>query len=129
VFMRRDDLLEESARREGRRAVAEEWPPEVDVYEHPEGYLLTFALPGVVAEHIDVQVAGTVLTVQGKREFPVPENAVPRRIELPRGRFHRQVRLPASADLSSIRTQLMHGLLLVHVTKPPPTRVRVQARG
>lgn len=105
------------------------WQPEVDLYEHPEGLLLAFAVPGVVQEAIEVRVAETLLTVQGKRDLPVPENAKPRRIELRKGRFRRHVRLPASADGSSIRTQLLHGLLLIHVPKTPPRRIKVEAGG
>lgn len=105
------------------------WHPEVDVYEHPEGLLLAFAVPGVVAENVEIQVEGSLLTVRGQRELPIPENAEPRRIELRKGPFRRQLRLPASADADSVRTQLLHGLLLIHVPKPPPTRVRVEARG
>lgn len=128
VFMWPDELVV-SARHRIVTGTAQGWQPEVDVYEHTAGLLLTFAVPGVLEEDIEVHVAGTVLTVQGKRDLPVPENANPRRIELPKGRFKRQVQLPASADPSSIRTQLLHGLLLIHVPKPPPKRVKVERGG
>ena len=105
------------------------WQPEVNVYEYPEGLLLAFAVPGVLQEDIEVQVTGTLLTVQGNRDLPVPENANPQRIELRKGRFSRRVQLPASADETSIRTQLLHGLLLIHVPKTPPRRIKVEGDG
>jgi HSP20 family molecular chaperone IbpA len=84
----------------------------------------------VVPDDIDVQVAGTLLTVKGKkRELSIPDHANPRGLELPKGQFRRQVRLPASADASSIHSQLMYGLLLIHIPKPPPARVKVESRG
>jgi HSP20 family molecular chaperone IbpA len=124
-----DELLGSARLSEERTSSAQGWQPELDIYEHPEGLLLTFAVPGVVQEDIDVHVAGTLLTVQGRRVMPIPENAHPRRVELRKGHFTRQVRLPASADASSIRSQLLHGLLLIHIPKPPPARVKVEARG
>lgn len=129
MFMWPDEPLRSRTSRASRSTPPSAWQPEVDVYEHPEGLLLTFAVPGVVPENVEVQVEGALLTVRGQRELPIPENAEPRRIELRKGAFQRQVRLPASADVDSVRTQLLHGLLLVHVPKPPPTRVRVEARG
>ena len=128
MFMWPDELVGNARRRAGQRDVAHEWQPEVDVYEHPEWLLLACAVPGVLQEDVEVQVAGTLLTVQGKRDLPIPENADPRRIELRKGRFRRQLRLPARADASSIRTQLLHGLLLIQVPKPPPTRIKVERR-
>jgi HSP20 family molecular chaperone IbpA len=129
MFMWRDDLLGSAGLREERTSSVQGWQPELDVYEHPEGVLLAFAVPGVVPDDIEVQVAGTLLTVHGKRELPIPENANPRGVELRKGHFRRHVRLPASADTSSIRSQLMYGLLLIHIPKPPPTRVKVESRG
>lgn len=128
MFMWPDELVV-SARQRIDLQTAQEWQPEVDVYEHPTGLLLAFAVPGVLEEDVEVQVAGSLLTVQGERVLPVPENANPRRIELRKGRFRRQVRLPASADTSSMHTQLLHGLLLVHVPKPPPRRIQVERGG
>ena len=128
MFVWRDELLGGAGLREEPTSSGQGWQPELDIYEHPEGLLLTFAVPGVVPDDLEVQVAGTLLTVQGKRDMPIPENASPRRVELRKGHFRRQVRLPASADASSIRSQLMHGLLLIHIPKPPPTRVKVEAR-
>lgn len=128
MFMWPDELVGSAWRQVDPRE-GQGWQPEVDVYEHPEGLVLAFAVPGVLQEDIEVQVAGTQLTVQGKRDLPVPENANPRRTELRKGRFRRQVQLPASADGSSIRTQLLHGLLLIHVPKTPPRRIKVEGGG
>jgi len=128
MFMWPDELVGRPGRRIDPRE-GQGWQPELDVYEHPEGLLLAFAVPGVLQEDIEVQVAGTLLTVQGNRDLPVPENANPQRIELRKGRFSRRVQLPASADESSIRTQLLHGLLLIHVPKTPPRRIKVEGDG
>jgi HSP20 family protein len=105
------------------------WRPELDIYEDRGGFVLCLAVPGVGQEDIDVFAEGQTLTVGGTRKLPIPNDATTHRVELPRGRFQRQIRLPAGADLSGARTQLKDGLLLIHVPKVArETRVKVDIR-
>lgn len=105
------------------------WRPEVDVFERPEGFLLCFSVPGVREEEIEVFAAGDVLTIRGVRGLEATTEAVPRRLELPRGRFERSVKLPGTIEAGGVRTQLTQGLLLVHVPWPAGyVRVRVQQK-
>lgn len=106
-----------------------DWRPEVDVFERPEGFLLCFALPGVREEEIEVLVAGEMLTVRGVRGLAATTEAIPRQLELPRGRFERKVRLPGTIQAEEVRTQLTQGLLLVHMPWPRGyVRVKVAHR-
>lgn len=103
------------------------WRPEVDVFERSDGFLLCVSLPGVREDEIEVIAAGEVLTIRGVRELAAAAEAAPRRLELPRGRFERKVRLPGTIEAGEVRTQLTQGLLLVHVPMPRGyVRVKVE---
>lgn len=104
------------------------WRPEVDVFERPDGFLLCFSVPGVREDEIEVTAAGEMLTVRGVRELVAAAEAIPRRVELARGRFERRVRLPGRIAAEEVRTQLTQGLLLVHVPRPSGY-VRVKVAG
>jgi HSP20 family protein len=104
------------------------WRPDLDVFELPTEFLLFLSLPGVRPEDVDVTVSGRTMTVSGSRQPPIPENAVAHLIESTRGRFERRVRLPASSDISRIRTEMADGQLLVRLPKAPPQSLKVTIR-
>ncbi|MBO0694096.1 MAG: Hsp20/alpha crystallin family protein [Acidimicrobiaceae bacterium] len=119
--------LEQPLRELGREGPA--WHPEVDVFERADGFLLCFAVPGVREDEVEVIAADDVLTVRGLRQLTAAEEATPRRVELPRGRFERRVRLPGQIAAEEVRTQLTQGLLLVHVPRPRGyVRVKVERK-
>jgi HSP20 family molecular chaperone IbpA len=98
--------LSEQAERLQRRFVrylgpgtdAVSWEPPVDIHETPEGFILLFALPGVAPEEIEVRLERTALTVSARRRVGVVEpNALIRRLEIPHGRFVRQITLSGPA--------------------------------
>ena len=58
--------------------------------------MIMVALPGVASEQLEIVVEGTVLTIRGQRSIPgAAKEAVVRRLEIPFGRFERQIELPA----------------------------------
>ena len=71
------------------------WEPPVDVLETERELLVLAALPGVDPEHIKVAIKGDALVIAGERILP-PElrTAVIHRLELPQGRFEREIVLP-----------------------------------
>ncbi len=70
------------------------WEPPADVFETEREILIELALPGVLAEDIEVSVEAGILVVRGERSRPnIPGPAVIRRMELPHGRFERRIRL------------------------------------
>ena len=71
------------------------WEPPVDVLETEQEFLVLAALPGVDPERIKVTVNNDTLLISGERILP-PElrTAVIHRLELPQGRFERQIALP-----------------------------------
>jgi HSP20 family protein len=108
--------------------VALDWRPDLDVFELPNEFLLSLALPGVHPRDVDVTVMGRLMSISGTRRSPVPEGAVPHLIESPRGRFERRIRLPPEARLSGIRTQMSEGQLVVRLAKLPPRQMKVAIR-
>jgi HSP20 family molecular chaperone IbpA len=82
----------------GPGADAVSWEPPVDIHETPDGFILLFALPGVSPEDIEVRLDRASLTVSALRRVGVAErDAVIRRLEIPHGRFVRQIALSESA--------------------------------
>jgi HSP20 family protein len=74
------------------------WEPPVDIYESEDGLILLFALPGVATEDIDVRIERTALTVSALRRMKPPgSGALIRRLEIPHGRFVREIALSGPA--------------------------------
>ena len=74
------------------------WEPPVDIHETADGFILLFALPGVAAEDIEVRLERTALTVSALRRVRLAEpGALIRRLEIPHGRFVREIALSGSA--------------------------------
>jgi HSP20 family protein len=72
------------------------WEPPVDILETEREVLLFFALPGVSIDKVEAIIDGADLVVAGTRVLPAQlRTAIIHRIELPKGRFERRVRLPA----------------------------------
>src|SRR5436190_7904598 len=77
-----------------RAAVA--WEPPVDVLETEDAVLVLVALPGVDPEQVELAIHDGRLLIAGERVLPRElRTAVIHRIELPQGRFERQVPIPA----------------------------------
>ncbi len=71
------------------------WEPPVDVLETDREVLVFAALPGVDPEHITVTLTNSALLIAGERVLPPQlRTAAIHRLELPQGRFERQVAVP-----------------------------------
>jgi HSP20 family molecular chaperone IbpA len=91
------------------------WEPPVDIHETPEGFVILFALPGVAPEDIEVQLERTAVTVSAKRRLVVADrDAVIRRLEIPHGRFVRQIAL-SGPPLQVADTRYLNGCLEVRL--------------
>jgi HSP20 family molecular chaperone IbpA len=95
------------------------WEPPVDVHETEEGLVLFFALPGVAPQDIELRLSGGELTLSAIRPLPlVHPRAAIRRVEIPHGRFVRQVPLP-EPSFEIAGTQYRNGCLQVHLIRRP----------
>ena len=71
------------------------WEPPVDIVESEEGLQIQVALPGVAADSITITLDAAGITVSALRPFPCRDSASHvHRIEIPYGRFERQIGLP-----------------------------------
>ena len=122
--------LSEQAERLQRRFVrylgpgtdAVSWEPPVDIHETPDGFILLFALPGVSPEDIEVRLDRASLTVSALRRVGVAErDAVIRRLEIPHGRFVRQIALSGSA-LQVADSRYHNGCLEVRLVRTEGVR-------
>ena len=92
--------------------------PAVDIYEDAQKLALTFELPGVAPEAVDVRVENNVLTVKGERS-PKGEQKEEnfRRVERRFGSFVRSFTLPQSVDTEQVTAQSEHGVLVIELPK------------
>jgi len=95
------------------------WEPPVDVLETEDAILIMVALPGVEPDELKVVITEGVLMVSGNRPMPGhPSRMMLRRLEIPHGRFERQLQLPAGRYEIGQR-ELKHGCLVLSLRKLP----------
>jgi HSP20 family molecular chaperone IbpA len=97
------------------------WEPPVDIIESSETLRMHIALPGVVPDAITVSVDPAGVTVSALRAFPCREEGSHiHRIEIPYGRFERQIGLPLAdpyAPLELTGKSLVDGVLTLTFTR------------
>ncbi len=99
------------------RAQAPTWEPPVDMLETDHELLVLAALPGVDPERIQVVIDNGVLVIAGERVLPQELRfARIHRLELPQGRFERQLPLPPGR-YEVMRPAVVNGCLTVVLRK------------
>jgi HSP20 family molecular chaperone IbpA len=87
------------------------WEPPVDVFESDEEILILVALPGVEPNATSVTLEGEVLSIAATRPVSVHSpRALIHRLEIPHGRFMRQVHL-GRRQLELSQQEMRHGCL------------------
>jgi HSP20 family protein len=93
------------------------WEPPVDIVAYDPEMQVTVALPGVAPERVQVRVSGGALSVTALRTPPLDEQTTAvHRLEIPYGRFERQIALPAGR-YELIEQTFKHGCLVLRLTK------------
>ncbi len=101
------------------------WAPSVDICEEKHRFVLLADIPGVDPKDIDITMDKGILTIRGDRRLEAPEGSETlKRVERPRGIFHRRFVLPDTADAEHISARGMNGVLEVSI----PKYERVQPR-
>ena len=94
---------------------AASWEPPADIIETDEHIQVQVALPGVAADSITLAVDPAGMTISASRPFPCTgETLNVHRIEIPYGRFERQIGLPLGdpyAPLELVDKRLTDGVL------------------
>jgi HSP20 family protein len=93
------------------------WEPPVDIVAYEAEVQVTVALPGVAPERVQVRIANGALCIAAVRIPPLGREATAvHRLEIPYGRFERQIALPAGRyELTEQGFQ--HGCLVLRMTK------------
>lgn len=106
---------------EAARAGGPSWEPPVDIVETVDAVSVQVALPGVLAESVDVTLEPGVINVSASRRFVADDRrARIHRMEIPFGRFARRISLPAglAADaLELVGRRLADGCLTLTFRK------------
>lgn len=89
----------------------------MDVKATPDGFELKAYLPGVSAEDLDIQIVNEVVTISGEVKLERDARAKYLLVELPVGRFHRVVSLPAPLDSDKVEASLESGILTLNIPK------------
>ena len=98
----------------GRRV---NWEPPVDVLETEDAVLLYVALPGVDPAKVELGIKGGRLVIAGDRALPAEaRTAIIHRLELPQGRFERQLPLPPGR-YENPRSAVVNGCLVIRLSK------------
>ena len=100
------------------------WEPPTDVLETADAVLIFVALPGVDPEKVDLAIHGGVLLIAGDRPLPAEaKTAIIHRLELPQGRFERQIPLPPG-HYETPCSAVANGCLVIRLPKAKPQRAR-----
>ena len=106
---------------------AEEWFPDIDIFERDDRIVIRADVPGMNAEDIEVSVEGDILTISGRRE---EEKEVKEEdyycCERSSGEFSRTVRLPAGVTAEQVQAHYENGVLEVSVPRPAPAERRAE---
>jgi HSP20 family molecular chaperone IbpA len=98
LLERADRLQRQFCQLRTARKAAPTWEPPVDVFETERQVIIVVALPGVMAEQVQVEIDGNSVIVRGQRRLPgTVANALIHRLELPYGLFERRIELAGRA--------------------------------
>src|ERR671914_671031 len=100
----------------------------VDVRVGERDVVLTFDLPGLEADDIDIQLLDRELVLRGERKRPEMEAGTWVRAERPFGAFERRIQLPEGIDADAITANMDAGVLSLIVPKPErltPKSIRI----
>jgi len=126
-------LLDERfrSRLSGETSLAQ-FAPAVDVYEDPEGIMITAEVPGIDPKDVEVKVEDGTLTMSGTRKLENEEKKENyHRIERSYGSFYRSFSLPPTVDVEKIEAETKNGVLRIKLprreeSKPRTISVNVQ---
>ncbi len=99
--------------------------PACDVTETKETFVLSFDVPGLKKEDINIEVTGRQLVISGERKKEEElQNGNPHRIERSYGKFSRVFDLPEGVNTEVIHASCENGVLKVSVPKGQSAKTR-----
>ncbi len=103
------------------------WFPSIDLYEDSVSFYILMEIAGVSKDDIRITIEDEqTVSISGERKSSYKENnANYCKMEIPSGRFTRDIRLPKKVDVSSIHTEYSNGMLKVILNKKLPRKVEI----
>jgi HSP20 family protein len=98
-------------------------PPEVNVFETGDGYLLEAGMPGVNKDGLEITLEASELTIIGRRNQAAPSAEVLWR-ESSTADYRRVFELDPAIDTNKIEAKLEQGLLTVTLPKSERAKPR-----
>lgn len=100
--------------------------PSCDVSETKDHYLVSFDMPGVRRENINIQVEGNELLISGERSRMVRDEEVESTIRTERryGKFERSFKLPPTVASDKIEADYEDGVLHIALPKAEAAKAR-----
>lgn len=92
------------------------WEPPIDVFEDEREVVVVVAMPGVLAESMQVTMEPGALVVRAERPLSFAGLRAVRQLEIPYGFFERRIPLP-DVRLEAGAPELMHGCLTIRLRK------------
>lgn len=92
-------------------------------------YVVQVAVPGMSKEHLNIQLNGNVLRIQGEKQW---KNGMPAQqvVEFSNTRYSRSFILPEDTDHDAISAECKNGLLTLHLGKHingrRPTQIQIK---
>lgn len=125
-----DRLFDDAFSGNGGRGMSN-WTPATDVRESQGELTLTFEMPGISPENIEITTDNGVLTVRGEKreERKEGDEGQYHLVERSYGAFTRSFQLPKNLDDSKIEANFEHGVLTVRIPKaalPQPKKIEIR---
>ena len=123
-----DSMLSSSSSSSGQGAQGmQSWMPLMDIEDDDDHLRLSFEIPGVNPDDVNVTVENGVLTISGEKKFEREmgnEQKGPYRVERRYGRFERSLTLPQSVDAEKVTARCDNGVLTLELPKSVESRKR-----
>lgn len=104
------------------------WVPAMDAWETEQAFVVQLDLPGLTADHVDLNFDRNTLTIRGTRPatIPAPEKGELRVFFAERtpGAFSRTLQFPQYVEASRIEATFSNGVLTVTVPKAEAAKPR-----
>jgi len=90
-----------------------------DIRDEEDAFVLTALVPGLKADDLTINILEDVVSIEG--EYKQDENEYLMR-ELPSGKFHRSLRLPAAVNSDKAEAKIADGVLTLRLPKAESAR-------
>ena len=94
------------------------WEPAYDIHEDDKNYYLSFDLPGIGKDSIDISISNDTLIVSGSRKSESDHNdSYSRFNNIQYGNFHKSFSLPENVNQDKISAKMKDGVLNMTIKK------------